>query len=1499
MSRKPVAGISAWPSLSLEGNLIAPAMVAQIAAPGEADEAKASYRIRKGLTIREEISTAFRVGQSHYDDFARLDNPSKDATRRFVKAFLAETFGFDDLSPSDGVIAFVAGNRVPIVVVPPSDEKLDRRSPTLSVERSRSPAFALQDYLNDHEEALWGLVTNGTHLRLMRDNASLTRPAFIEADLAQIFSNEDAASFAALWLLIHRTRFGHAGAPAADCALERWRDAGSKEGEVARDRLAGQVEEALRILGTGFLDANPELAQRLHSGAVPLTDWFNELLRLIYRLIFLMVAEDRDLLHPERADKDTRRLYADGYSLGVLRAQSIRRAAWDRHHDRFEGLKIVFRALAHGEPALGLPALGGIFGRDQLPTLESASLRNRALMEAIYRLSWLTDGTGLVPVNWRAMETQELGSVYESLLELQPQLVDAGRALAFATDTAEQRGNQRKTTGSYYTPDSLVEALLDTALDPVLDRAEAESDDKAGALLALTIIDPACGSGHFLLAAARRIATRVARIRADGTPSLTDFRHALRDVARCCLHGVDKNPMAVELTKVALWIETVDPGLPLGFFDAQIRCGDALLGVFDLKALKQGIPDAAYKPLSGDDKETAKHFAKRNKAEKVGQGMLDFHGGGGALPVARQLADLGADLRALPETTVVEIEAKAARFRGLRRQPDLYNLKIACDAYVAAFLAPKLGGVPANYQTVTIPTTSHVWQAMAGGRPYGPLVARADQLANDARAFHWPIEFPDVMAKGGFDVVLGNPPWERIKLQEQEFFAARSPTIAGASNKAARDRLIKALEHAEPGSPDRTLYNAFITAKREAEAASEFARTPGEEGGRFPLTGRGDVNTYALFAELFSHLSGTAGRAGVIVPTGIATDATTAPFFAAMIEGKRLSTLFDFENRAGLFPAVHSAMKFCLLTLGRNEGHARFAFFLTETSQLSEMERSFTLSPDEIARLNPNTRTAPVFRSKTDAMLSARIYSAVPILVTNDRKSSNIQWNVVFHTRIWHMAEDASWFRTAEQLSSEGFFCQGSDWVFPSGTHLSRFVPLYEAKMTHYYDHRAAGYEGRGESRGYRVLPETTIEQHTDPSHEPSPFYWVEYHEVERRLAEMEWDRGWLLGWKDVTSATNERTAIFSVVPRCAVGHSMPLMFLRQDADLVSCLVANISSLMLDYIAKLKVAGLHLTSGYLKQFPILPPTFYTKPRLSFVVPKVLELIYTSYSLRPFARDLGYEGPPFRWDEDRRATLRADLDAFYARAYGLDRDELRYILDPAEVKGPDYPSETFRVLKEKEIRQFGVYRTRCLVLEAWDRMAADGTFRRLDMDDAAIPPRRLPQVTIPPLHSLRDGAWAWPQQFDPRHRIRIAAQYVLWIADPSQDAARMRIVIACLSEPALLSKLLSSEEQRQWIRLVGPEARVTTVATRLRPAINAAWRDAFMQLIASGQLEERENGDWVCGRYFDPAGLQEDSVHAQRAAFVLEVIRRQDQARVAEVIAPEDNIVWGRFGYGSN
>ncbi len=1067
----------------------------------------------------------------------------------------AETLGFDDLATHEGAVCLLAGGRVPIVVTPPSEEKLDRRSPTLSTDRSRSAAFALQDYLNAHDGALWGLATNGTVLRLLRDNASLTRPAYIEADLAQIFTNEDAASFSILWLLCHRTRFGLTGAPATDCALERWRDTGSKEGEAARDRLAEQVKLALKLLGSGFLEANPDLAKRLHSGEIPLTGWFNELLRLVYRLIFLMVAEDRNLLHPAQAPAAARKLYAEGYSLTALRTLCTRGATWDRHHDRFEGVKITFRALASGQDALALPALGGLFAADQLPHLGTARLRNRAFMEALYRLSWLTDKAGMVPVNWRAMETEELGSVYESLLELQPQLGADGRSLLFASDAAEQKGNQRKTTGSYYTPDSLVQTLLDSALDPVLDKTESEAAEPAEALLKLTVIDPACGSGHFLLAAARRIATRLARIRALGTPSTEDFRHALRDVARCCIHGVDRNPMAVELTKVALWIETVDPGLPLGFFDAQIRCGDALLGIFGLKVLEDGIPDAAYKPLTGDDKDTAKYYAQANKGAKGGQGELNLGGSGWQMPDTKPLAVDFSGFRDLPEETVTQIGAKTKRFEELRQKPGFTRVQTAADLYIAAFLLPKTGGAPTNPAQRNIPTTEELWQVLNQGK-LRESTAEAPQAARRARAFHWPLEFPDVMQRGGFDVVVGNPPWDVVQMSEDEYFATRKPEIA-ALGGADRKRAIEDLQASDP-----TAYRAFTIDKRSFDASNEFAR----ETGRFDLTARGKINTYSLFAELFANLA--SDRAGIIVPTGIATDATTAPFFASLVERQRLARLIDFENSKPLFQSVHRSYKFSLLTIGRDENEACFSFFLTDPAQLAEPDRTFRLSPQQIAAINPITKNAPIFRSREDAELAAKIFETVAKLPRREG------W-LTLHQNVFSSsnADDLEQFSETKPSRSvvavfRGTFFNQYEVGAILGIHLSSTDAQSPCEQSDKY-----------------VDPQYYQNRITKKGLTPS------YHLAIRRIAR----------------ATDSRTMIATVLPMVATDDTASVLSIVGAETLIAAILANLNSVCLDYTCGFKIGGTDIRKHNFSQLPILPPAFYNAPRLDFIVPRVLEL----------------------------------------------------------------------------------------------------------------------------------------------------------------------------------------------------------------------------------------------------------------------------------------------------
>jgi hypothetical protein len=1335
MARRRASTIS-FEAIAIEGAFLATDMLSRIAAIEATEQTEADYDTPPGLKLRDEIGRYYRIGEALWATFDRLRERDQGGvvTANFVTQLLVKVFGFSTLSPSEPPT--IAGRTFPVryaalkgrvpFVIAPAPDGIDKGLPRFGdTQRRRSATLLLQELLNASDDRLFGLVTDGSTLRVMRNNASMTRPAWIEADLERIFGHSLFADFSALWLLIHQSRFGKVGSARSDCALERWREKGREQGVTARERLRDGVEEALKVLGEGFLQHrdNMALVRALETGELNAHAYFQELLRTVYRFIFLFTAEDRGLLRPkDQAQTPEAKLYAEGYSLARLRTKTVRSLARDRHQDLWDGVRIVFRGLARGQKRLALPALGGLFAPDRTPHLDQARIENRHLLAAIDDLAWMREDGARVRVNWRDMETEELGSVYESLLELTPRASASEKTFSFA-EGAEAKGNARKTSGSYYTPDSLVQRLLDSTLDLVIDDTVAKNPGReSDALLELDIIDPAVGSGHFLLAAARRLAARIAQLRSPGSPSAEDYRHALREVARHCLHGVDRNPMAVELCKVAIWIETVEPGKPLSFLDNRIRLGDSLIGIFDLKMLAVGVPDEAYKPLTGDNKEVASHYRKLNKGQRDGrkdQFRLAFAG------APTELADAFAAVDAMPEDDLDEVAAKAIADTAARGKAGWWQLKTACDLFVSAFFVSKAGKLPDRTAGIRgdtdqrIPTTDAVWRAVQGEVPSHQLVAHSVDLAGDITAFHWPLEFPDVTRKGGFDVVIGNPPWERVKLQEQEFFASRAPEIATAPNKAARDKLIKRLAEAPESSAERRLLAGLEVAKRSAEAASLFAR----ESGRYPLTGTGDVNTYALFAEMFEQTA--RGRAGVIVPTGIATDNTTAPFFGALVERRRLASLFSFENEEFIFPNVHHSFRFALLTIksGRDTEEAEFAFFLRRPTQLADIERRFTLSAVEIAHINPNTRTAPIFRSKADARLTAKIHARVPVLVHDGNGPRGNSWNLKVHTRLWHMAEDAHWFRTAAQLAADGFVRERTDWILPlprnalettqsviveqsmpsntiqSQTAFEHYVPLYEAKMFHQFDHRWATYEADGVD-----TREVTEAEKSNPDFEPTPQYWVPKAEVESRLAAMSWHRGWLMGWREVTSAHVLRTLIAAVIPRAGVNHKMPLLFLEHDTPFAALLLSNLSSLVCDYVARQKIGGISLSYSSLKQLPVLPPSVYAAADLGFIVPRVVELTYTSRATAPFARELAYDGRPFFWDNDRRAWLRAELDAYYARLYGLTRDELLYILDPTFVKDENYPSETFRVLRESEIRRYGEYRTARLVMQAWDELA---------------------------------------------------------------------------------------------------------------------------------------------------------------------------------------------------
>ena len=1305
-------------ALRVEGGIFPPEFLQTVAAQEAKHQDDRDYGISRSLNLKDELARYWRVANDLYAEYAerreRADlDPEQVGVDEWLVPLLRDVFGYQDLTAAEPAVlgerrfpithrAF--GGAVPLVLTTRQYE-LDRGGdPRFGEEgRRRTPHGLMQEYLNATPDVLWGIVCNGTRLRLLRDNPSLTRPAYIEGDLELIFEDQLYADFAALWLTIHATRLRPVGGKAAGCILEVWRQEAQETGQRALDNLREGVAQALRELGTGFLEhpANECLRAAITAGELTTEAYFQELLRLVYRLLFLFTAEDRDLLHPLEATDEERRIYRKGYSLARLRERAARRRNGDRHCDLWQGLQIVFRGLAHGAPALGLPALGGLFAPDQCPHLDATQVTNERLLAAIRALSFFPSDDVLVRVNYRDMGTEELGSVYESLLDLHPRIDVEARPWVFGfvsdVEAGSTRGSARKLTGSYYTPSSLVNELIKSALEPVMEETiKRHPDNPRAALLNLKIIDPACGSGHFLLAAARRMAAELARLETGSdTPDELVRQRALRQVVQHCIYGVDRNPLAVELCRAALWMETLEPGKPLTFLEPHIQCGDSLVGILDPKVLEQGIPDEAYNPLTGDDKAVCRELKRRNRESRRGVQLKLFD-----LAAMEAAAPAVTSLEQMPEETLGDVEAKRKAWAAARASADWQKAEFMANLYVAAFFAPKT-----RENKDRVPLTEDLHRVRANLPPRPGLAEAVAELAARHRFFHWHLAFPEVMQRGGFDVVLGNPPWERVKLQEEEFFEARSPQIARAANKAERDRLIKRLR-TSGDIAEKKLYEEFMQAKRNAEATSLFVRG----SGRFPLTGIGDVNLYALFAEHALRLLRSTGRAGIIVPTGIATDAPTQRYFNEVVQRKRLVSLFDFRNK-GFFPGAASAQgnRFCLMTLVGERGTSQlpeFAFRLEAIEQLTETSRRYTLSAGDIALVNPNTKTCPVFRTTQDAELAREIYRRVPVLVDETRSAGN-PWGITFLS-MFHSANDSHLFRTASQFTEEGAVYKQSCWIRPNG---EVWVPLYEAKMIHHYDHRFGDYSLAKISDGkdVRQLPQADYTTLNNPAYEVTPRYWVPLEEVEARLARRGWNRRWLMGWRDIASSLDERTVIAAVLPRVGTADHLPLFFPSPDCTPrhLAALIANFSALVLDFIARLKVGGTSLKPFVVKQLPFLPPTAYSEADLEFIVPRVVELTYTSYSLRAFAQDLEYDGPPYRWDPDRRAFLRAELDAYYAYLYGLTRDELRYVLDPADVYGEDYPGETFRRLKQKGISLYGEYRTRRLVLEAWDRLVSEG------------------------------------------------------------------------------------------------------------------------------------------------------------------------------------------------
>lgn len=1227
--------------------------------------------------------------------------------------------------------------------------------------RKKSAHATMLEYLNATEN-VYGIISNGQILRLIRNSGQLVKLTYIEFDLRRMLEEDKYTEFCLMFRLLHASRFQAKGDE--PCVMERWFNMSIESGNRIRNGLSLAVQKTMETIGNAVLTSegkgNEALRNAFTEGTMDADKLNKELIHFIYRLLFLFIIEERGLVYqiPDSPDApdykqlcEWQDIYKKFYAASRLRHLSELAYLKQRQYfDLWQGLMDTFHLFepdTFGE-RLGINPLGGVlFGRETLHWLKQCQVSNHDVLTAFSALNEFTDERQQrVKINYSSLDVEEFGSVYEGILEMRP-FVQPGVSAA-DWQFGFVGGLDRQSTSSYYTRPDLVQNLIQTTLEPVIKEKISHlssTEEKVKALLNMKVCDAASGSGHIVLAMARTIAWYICTLRTgEDNPASLDYRQALREVISRCVYAVDYNPDAVELCKVVLWIEGYCAGKPLSFLDHHIRCGNSVLGVSALQMLIDGVPDKA---LTAEDKDTLKALKKMNQeaikavnGDSGNEQLLGLENSFGVENITTAQIGLADNIRFinhLPEDTLEEEIIKQERWKELMDSARVDCLRRACDIYTYAFyntvkheeIIKEKEDVNGKWQLEPeVPYTKTVIRALQEidameclekGKPlptyYLQLSAdfktEVKRMADEQRFFHWCVEFPEVFAANkGFDVMCGNPPWDKLQMEEEKWFAGKNNDIVKAANQADRKKKISQLEAEDP-----ILYQEFQKACNAIASQSNFVKN----SGRFPLTAVGKLELSSLFAELC--LSFTKDAWGLVLPTGIAVNDSNKYFFSKLIDENRLISLYDFENREKLFD-IDSRFKFCLITAGKAQAEPRTVsggFYLTRIDHLLDPRRIYTLRTDDFARFNPNTKLCPIFRTAKDANLTAKIYRKAPILI-NDETKENI-WGIRF-MMMFNMASASSVFRTRKQLDELGGQLQRDSYIVENDV----YVPLYEGKMFWLYNHHYASFPNEYEvEKRPSSINSTPYSILADSCSSIAPWYWVNKSLVDSRLIDgdkegnvrWKWEHSYYIAFRDVARAADARTCIASLMPSgIAAGHKAPLVFTSRSLIPSACFAAMLSSLVFDYVARQKVGGSSMALFIMKQQPTLTPDQIPSAMQWQIVKRVAELCYFNHDMDGWASELWEEmseeqrselpqlgaQQPWIYNPERRAILQAELDAIFAHLYGLNTEDLRYILDPEDVCGKGCINETFRVLKDNEIRQYGEYRTKRLVLEAWNK-----------------------------------------------------------------------------------------------------------------------------------------------------------------------------------------------------
>ncbi|MEQ9330225.1 restriction endonuclease [Thalassobaculum sp.] len=1260
------------------------------------------------------------------------------------------------------------------------ERPLDREEKGLGTPSSQIINYLSRADVQTDGSLLWGILTNGRYWRLYYQKAQSRAEDFLEIDLAKALRLEgfeadlvdrtvDERLTSDHLLKLFVVIFGRNAFAPVDSARHDFHALAMEEGRKWEERVAEDLSAVI------FQNVFPRLVAAIPEGdpdrpAVLTPDYLEAVregaLILLYRLLFVLFAEDRNLLPDEEGP------YKD-YSLTKIRleisdAATSKKTFSDRAHVIWARLKGVFSAINEGDNSLGIPAYnGGLFHAATAPILGRCELSDAVLADVVFGLSHETSSGTPRYINYRDLTVQQLGSIYERILEYAV-VVDGGN-VSIRLDTFARKGS-----GSYYTPDDLVRLIIRETVGPLVEErltAFAErsvglaSDerpvtdrlielavvDPANAMLDLKVCDPAMGSGHFLVSLVDWLADQILQAMANAeevvdwslepyrsplAERIADIRHRIIDAARTnhwpiveeqledrhivrrmilkrVVYGVDKNPMAVELAKVALWLHTFTVGAPLSFLDHHLRSGDSLFGerVSPVMDWISGIGSLLINPLVARAKsavsamETIEHLTDADIAE-VKVSTDRFHELEALISPLRAVMDLFHALKWIGDLDPAEQEALNRLLKGDFGDIDELMDGRRSPPVLSADREALIRRMKAKDKSLSKADRARARGALVD-EALGRLLERVRDAVHAHGFLHWQVAFPGVWSnweladpEGGFDAVIGNPPWDRLKFQEVEWFAARRREIALATRASDRKRMVAELK---ASGDDLALQHE--KAQQAAEAASRVARTCGE----YPLLSGGDTNIYSLFVERALSVVSKIGLVGLLIPSGIASDKTASEFFSEILKSNKLRRFYDFFNKRLdgklFFPDVYYRFKFSVVVIGSSNlevGKPKFCFFTRDISELGDESRCFSMDWSSISRINPNTGTAPIFRSKHDASLTGSIYDRLPVLAKHSDKSVSTVYPTKY-MRMFDMTNDANLFVTELELKEHGY---------PAGGHLYRsgsdaYVPLYEGKMVQMYDHRAASVILNTKNVSRQAVPVvTTPREHADPNHLSVPQYWVNRINIPDHTAK------WVLCFKDVTSTTNSRSMIACLSPYFGFGNNLPIIIQSTQLDggvyldWAPLLCANFNSIALDFVARQKIQGNHLNWYIVEQLPIVPPDTYDRaigPKTvrEIVRGEVLALSYTANDMVHFAEDMGHVDPtsgevlpPFTWDERDRLRRRAKLDALYFMLYFLssteaDYKELRDIIQ--------YVYSTFPISERYELAEHGRYLSRDLCL----------------------------------------------------------------------------------------------------------------------------------------------------------------------------------------------------------